>query len=173
MIRGLILGGLFVLLLYLLLRYVWRTRPESPREVLREELSRRRAVGESATGMAERLRDVARERLRPVAAALAEMREELPEDQRFELRDDGDTLTVQAGERTIVITHNALTVLLGEGADAGHTGREGGRRPLRDERYGIRVDGALEEHADLAGTVRRLASLIADAVAGRPGAATE
>ncbi|WP_035068650.1 hypothetical protein [Nitratidesulfovibrio termitidis] len=170
MIRGLILGGLFVLLIYLLLRYVWRTRPENPREVLREELLRRRAVGESATGMSERLRDVARERLRPVAAALDEMREELPEDQRFDLRDDGDTLTVQAGGRTIEVIHNALTVLLGNRNGAEASGGDGARRPLRDERYGIRVDGAFEEHADLAGTVRRLASLIADAVAGRPSA---
>ncbi|MBG3877720.1 hypothetical protein FVW20_12025 [Desulfovibrio oxamicus] len=168
MIRGLILGGLFVLLIYLLLRYVWRTRPENPREVLREELSRRRAVGESAAGMSERLRDVASERLRPVAAALAEMREELPEDQRFDLRDAGDTLTVEVGGRTIVVTHNALTVLLGDRDGSGHPGGDGARRPLRDERYGIRVDGALEEHPDLAATVRRLASLIADAVAGRP-----
>ncbi|HEU6438429.1 MAG TPA: hypothetical protein VE028_13340 [Nitratidesulfovibrio sp.] len=165
MIRGLILGGLFVLLIYLLLRYVWRTRPANPREVLREELSRRRAVGESAAGMAERLRDVARERLRPVAAALAEMRDELPEDQRFAVQDDGDTLTVEIGGRTIVVTHNALRVLLGEGDGAGQGDV---RRSLRDERYGIRVDGAFEEHADLADTVRRLASLIADAAAGRP-----
>lgn len=167
MVRGLILGGLFVLLIYLLLRYVWRSRPENPREVLRGELSRRRAAGESATGMAERLRDVARERLRPVADALAEMRDELPGDQRFEVRDDGDILTVQAGGRTIEITHNALTVLLGGRDGAGH---DAARRPLRDERYGIRVDGAFEEHADLAGTVRRLAALIADSVAGRPPA---
>lgn len=180
MIVNLVLGVVFCVVVFVFLRRLRGQRDASPRHMLRQELARRRAIGETAVGMPERLRDVARERLRPVAAALAEMRDELPEGQRFELRDEGHRLTVRVGGRVsdraddraggrvddraegrvIVITHNALTLVLGE-----EGGQAGATRPLRDERYGIDVDGAFEEHPDLASTVRRLASLVADAVA--------
>lgn len=80
---------------------------ESPTELLEKEVARRRAAEAEAEKVFERLRDAAKERMRPVAAALAEMRAAMPSvagdkagspQKLLTWDDDGDTILVRVRE---------------------------------------------------------------------------
>lgn len=78
---NLILGGIAVVVLWLYLRRMLvrdDVLREDPAELLEKEVSRRRAREEDATRAFERIRDTGRERMRPVAAALAAIQTALP-----------------------------------------------------------------------------------------------
>ena len=82
---NLVLGVVALVVLWLFLRrlLVREDAPEdalreSPAELLEKEVARRRAAEEENARVFERLRDVGRERLRPVVAALGELRSAMP-----------------------------------------------------------------------------------------------
>lgn len=105
---NLILGGIAVVVLWLYLRRMLvrdDVLREDPAELLEKEVSRRRAREEDAARAFERIRDTGRERMRPVAAALAAIQTALPKmaeapKKTLSWDDEGDVITVRmrAGE---------------------------------------------------------------------------
>lgn len=78
---NLILGAVALIVVWLYLRKMLVKDDdlrETPKELLEKEVARRHAAEVEAGKAFERLRDTAKERMRPVAAALAEMRAAIP-----------------------------------------------------------------------------------------------
>lgn len=107
---NLLLGAVALVVLWLYLRKMLvkeDTLREAPADMLEKEVARRRAR-EAATARAfERLRDIGKERMRPVVRAVAEMRSAMPRTAgighgkaRRELNwdDEGDTLHLHIRE---------------------------------------------------------------------------
>lgn len=105
---NLLLGAVALVVLWLWLRkLVVRddTLREDPAVMLEKEVARRKALENRAAAAFERLRDVGKERMRPVAAALDVMRAAVPvpEDGTPARRvlawnDEGDTILVRVSE---------------------------------------------------------------------------
>lgn len=108
---NLILGVVALVVVWLFLKKILVKEDvlrETPAELLEKEVARRRAQEEEAARAFERLRDKGKERMRPVVAALEEMRSAMPalagaavEAQKTLTWDDaGDSvmITVQARE---------------------------------------------------------------------------
>ena len=78
---NLLLGVVALVILWLFLRKLLvkeDTLRESPAELLEKEVAKRRALEEEAERAFERLRDIGRERMRPVADALVALRSAMP-----------------------------------------------------------------------------------------------
>ena len=102
---NLILGAVAVVVLWLYLRKLLvrdDALSENPAELLEKELARRRAMEAEAGRAFERMRDMGKERMRPVVAALAELRAAMPSvssaksaERMLAWDDEGDTLIVR------------------------------------------------------------------------------
>lgn len=139
---NLVLGAVALAVVWLFLKKMLVREDEltvSPSELLEKELAKRRERDEQAAAVFERLRDIAVQRMRPVADALEEMRAALPEGDRERLSwdDGGDTIVIrmlaagsgpnspansdsQGGRPALTVTWRAREVVIGgQGTAAG------------------------------------------------------
>lgn len=168
---NLILGGIAVVVLWLYLRKMLvrdDVLREDPAALLEKEVSRRRVREEDAARAFERIRDAGRDRMRPVAAALAAIQAALPrmaEAPQKTLRwdDEGDAIVIRmrgedAGDASLAVSWRVPDL------DLQRAARLGGELP------GVfilkRSDSGQEEQIEnIDACVRRITSFIVDFMA--------
>ena len=99
---NLILGAVAVVVLWLYLKKLLVKEDalsEKPADLLEKEVAKRRAMEEDTARAFQRLRDLGKERMRPVVAALTEMRSAMPmvagnAEKALFWDDDGDSITI-------------------------------------------------------------------------------
>ncbi len=168
---NLILGAVVLVVLWLYLRKML-VRDDAlsgkPADLLEKEIARRRAAEEENARAFQRVRDAGRKRMRPVVAALAEMRSAMPAlaegtQKSLDWDDDGDSVTVRvrgadAAEASLAVAWRVPDLDLREAAKYG------------EDMPGVfilrRSDSGREERiAGLDGCVRAITSFIVDFMA--------
>ncbi len=108
---NLIIGAIALGALWLLVRGL-RQKFRSPSAILQEELEERRKRSLRVQETLQRVRSRAAERLAPVKKAVHEMNASLLEAQRFSVREEEDSLSLQQERITLTVTYQLASFSL-------------------------------------------------------------
>ncbi|OBQ56223.1 hypothetical protein [Halodesulfovibrio spirochaetisodalis] len=100
-----ILVGIIVIVLVVWIVRDFLASLKSPARIMKDELEQRRERQEQVAANIERLRETGSKKMRPVLRALKEMNEALPEEKRFTLENNHDTVAIIFEKSYVEITY--------------------------------------------------------------------